>query len=224
MTKWISHNWPYNFDHKTGYKVPGESIRHYKCFKSGIPCGTRPIAHHPDLMGTNEEPWYSRGAIEFLALKMNNPSRVLEYGCGSSTIWFGVSQRVASITSIEHNEHWVNQVTQLIPENLKHKMNIVHVPSQEHGEHIGGDGQFYDNYVNHIYTLGGAFDLICVDGRSRSQCIINAIDRITDGGLLLIDNAEREQYHEAMSCVPSQWDRMDFSNDINTTVIFKVNR
>jgi predicted O-methyltransferase YrrM len=171
-------------------------------------------------MGTNEEPWYSRGSIEFLNDNINDSMQVLEYGCGSSTIW--LAQRVGGIISIEHSKDWADKVTQLIPSSLRHKINIIHIPNQEQGEHVGSGGRFYDRYTNHIKTLDKTFDIICVDGRCRSQCIINSIDHIKDDGFLLIDNAERQEYHKSISQLPSQWVRMDFPCPVDLTTIFKV--
>ena len=35
-------------------------------YNSGIPIGTRPYSHTPNIMGTNEEPWMSRDSIDFI--------------------------------------------------------------------------------------------------------------------------------------------------------------
>ena len=200
----------------------------YNLYKSGIPIGSRPEQHSPNYMGTNEEPWYTRGAIEFLVTDvLQEFFEVLEYGCGSSTAWF--HSRVKSVTAIEHDSSWSGLVTDTIsnlsPSNLKGQVNIINVPNSHTGQikyRSVSDGRFYDEYVNRIHTLDKTFDLICVDGRCRTACIENSIRYIKNGGYLLIDNSERQRYAGAINALPSEWDRFDFVTPVDTTTIFKV--
>ena len=186
----------------------------YRTFETGIPCGGRPPTHLPEHVGTNQEPWYSRSSIEFLADNLDDSMEVLEYGCGSSTLWF--AQRVKSVIAIEHVKTWADEVTQLVPKSLESKVDVVHIPNQEQGQYAGHGGRFYDNY------LDKTFDMICVDGRCRAQSIINSMGSLKNNGLLLIDNAERGQYHAAISQLPREWVRLDFPSPITLTSIFKV--
>ena len=76
----------------------------YIKYKSGIPIGNRPYSHTPEIMGTNEEPWMTRGSINFIydfINKNKNKDKLLEYGCGSSTAYF-LSLNL-KVSSIEHN-------------------------------------------------------------------------------------------------------------------------
>jgi len=195
-------------------------MRIYKLFKSGIPIGGRPSEHTPEKMGTNEEPWYTRGAIEFLHENIKDSFEILEYGCGSSTPWF--AQRAKSITSIEHNKQWIDNVVRATPEKLMEKINITHIPNKKSGKNIGGDGFYYDEYVDYINSMNMFFDLICLDGRSRSACIKNSINYVKKNGFLLIDNAERIEYKEAINQIPDNWERFVFEESVDTTIIFKV--
>ena len=94
----------------------------YRLLKSGIPIGNRPNQHTPEKMGTNEEPWYTRGSIEFLYENIKSSFEILEYGCGSSTPWF--AQKAKSVTSIEHNEQWIDSVIRATPKKLMEKISV----------------------------------------------------------------------------------------------------
>ena len=102
-------------------------------------------------------------------------------------------------------------------------MEIVHLPDK-------------DDYVNYINTIDEKFDLICIDGddnkesgfeTARSECILNCLDKVKNGGLLLIDNAERRQYQDAIAMIPPYWERMEFpytdlaGQYIDLTVVYK---
>ena len=52
----------------------------------------------------------------------------------------------------------------------------------------------------------GMFDYISVDGRARMHCLVRALPLLKpEGGVLLLDNSERELYQKAFDMVPSWW-------------------
>ena len=52
----------------------------------------------------------------------------------------------------------------------------------------------------------GMFDYISVDGRARMHCLVRALPLLKpEGGILLLDNSERELYQKAFDMVPSWW-------------------
>ena len=191
----------------------------YLIINSGIPCGSRPPDHVPSLIGTNEEPWITRKAIEFLYHNLTPDMEVLEYGTGSSTIWF--AQRTQRIIAVEHYLEWVDYVRSLLPSDLESKVEIVHVPNSDTGNTIGGDGKYYDDYVDYVKTTESSFDLISIDGRGRRQCVINAINKVKKNGFLLVDNSEREAYQPGLREIPSHWEKNEFPTYLGTTTIYK---
>lgn len=40
----------------------------------------------------------------------------------------------------------------------------------------------------------GHFDVVMVDGRARTSCLVHALPKLRKGGLSILDNAEREHY------------------------------
>ena len=193
---------------------------------SGIPCGPpRPRDHTPCLIGTNQEPWITRGAIEFLHENLTVDMEVLEYGTGSSTIWY--AQRTKSIIAIEHDLEWVENVRSVIPAHLKSKAEVIHIANAETGKFLGGDGKYYDKYVNYVKDTKSLFDFIAIDGRSRNECIAHSISKIKKKGFLLIDNSERDgknnpsNYQPSINMIPKKWEKHEFPTYLGTTSIYK---
>lgn len=196
-------------------------------FPSGIAIGGRPKEHTPDCFGTLEEPWIARQAIHYIKLYLEDRKtpRVLEYGCGSSTAWF--LKMGATVTSIEHHSGWLDSVHRKLESAdpaLLSRWTPVHVAAAARGTQLGGDGQYYDDYVARGEELG-AFDMIVVDGRCRSGCLRASIPNVALGGLLVLDNSERERYQSAIGeCVPSHWEEYRFRNAKTETTIWRCVR
>ncbi len=126
-------------------------------------------------------PWLTHKAIIFLDqfMKTRPNAKVLEFGSGSSTLWF--AQRTKNLVSVEHAVQWFDEVGKILNANPKcfTVKRIFHtVPYYSVCE------DFTDNY----------FDLILVDGRNRNGCIKHAIRILKRGGVLMLDNAERPYY------------------------------
>ena len=191
-------------------------------YKSGIKIGGRPNNHTPDIMGTNEEPWMTRQSINWLYnYIVNNPIRnlkLLEYGCGSSTAYFLSLGLI--VTSIEHVYSWLSAVKKVLKPNLLDNWIPYLIKNQKTGIDEGSDGEYYDDYVNHVNKLE-MFDIIIVDGRCRSSCIKNSILHLNNGGLFIIDNAERDNYSKAIDkYIPKHWKKHEFPTHVDTTIIW----
>jgi len=119
-------------------------------------------------------PWVVDGANDWLAENISADWSVLEYGSGSSTIWF--SPRVASVLSVEHNPLWKLQVAYRCGPNVK-----IAVRERPYA----------------WFPLKGRFDFVLVDGRDRVRCVTKARDRVKPGGVLMLDNSERTWYSRA---------------------------
>jgi hypothetical protein len=192
-------------------------------FKSGIPIGLRPDYHLENIMGTNEEPWMTRNSINFIYnhIKLQDKYKtLLEYGCGSSTLWF-IKVLNLNVTSIEHDKKWLLEVKNKIPSDFINKWTLYFKPNQIYGNDEGSENEydFYDDYVNCIDVLNN-FDIIVIDGRCRSKCIIKSINKLNPGGLFIVDNAERENYKNAIDIIPKNWIKHVFPTSIDTTIVW----
>lgn len=126
-------------------------------------------------------PWLTKEAIKFLEKFLNQKSdaKILEFGCGGSTIWF--SKRTKNLISIEHNFAWYKKIKDYLnnhPECNKVDLRLI----QENYYEV--TNKFADNY----------FDLILIDGMQRVKCANASITKLKKGGILMLDNAERHSY------------------------------
>lgn len=151
----------------------------------------------PHFIGNKCEPWWVRDAI-FLIHHIMLPSwKVLEWGGGSSTVWF--SSHAESVTTIEDSGDWVKDLGELLQ-----KHNITNVQLRHRAKQNKGNlrsftmGCCYDNYIYGASDIqDGTLDLVSVDGRARGNCLKEAIRLVKPkGGVLVLDNYDREWYQE----------------------------
>ena len=130
----------------------------------------------PCLRDGSPIPWMNYCAISFLDGRLNKEQSMFEYGSGNSTQWFAT--RVKQVTSIENHEGWYNYVKDTLPTNVA----LLFQPS--------GDPA----YVSAIGEQDAAFDVVIVDADERVQCMLNAAKHLTPAGVIILDDAAREQY------------------------------
>jgi predicted O-methyltransferase YrrM len=122
--------------------------------------------------------------------------KAFEWGSGGSTLW--LSQRTKSVVTLEHDGEWLEKTrVELGKYGITNVALILRALNNGYVEYIDG---FPD----------GHFDIIMVDGRKRSECLIRAMPKLRSGGVLVLDNSERAEYQEAVSKVP--WLRMDWDS------------
>lgn len=128
----------------------------------------------------NPIPWYTFPAIEYIKQLDFSEKRVFEYGCGnSSKFWASIAKEVVSV---EEKKDWYEQC-------LKDKA--------ENQILIFGDNE--ENYINSILDFED-FDVIVVDGDpDRYKCTENALKKLKDGGIIIIDNSDRAADYEIYS-------------------------
>ncbi|MEX0597447.1 MAG: class I SAM-dependent methyltransferase [Candidatus Paceibacterota bacterium] len=117
-------------------------------------------------------------------MKKHPNAKVLEFGSGSSTIWF--AKNTKNLTSVEHSPKWFTKIKELLTSNDEcQKVNLI----LHDRPYYTICNQFPDNY----------FDLILVDGRNRNGCIKHSIRILKPGGTLMLDNAERPYYQKSLN-------------------------
>ncbi len=134
----------------------------------------------------NQEPWLTKHFIESFKVMDTKDWSMFEWGSGGSTIWFG--ERVKRLISVEHDSEWYEKVRLEI---ARRQMLNVYLLSYALEDPC---------YINCVLDYG-EFDCILVDGRMRVKCGMNAIRKLKMGGILILDNAEREYYqplHDAL--------------------------
>jgi hypothetical protein len=143
--------------------------------------------------------WWTYAAMDAVDRHLDElagAARVFEFGAGASTLWLG--RRAGEVHSVEHDPAFHAFLAPLV-EPLPH----VHVrlveasvgqaprtPSRRRGhEHLD-----FTDYVGAIDDVPGQFDLVVVDGRARVACARRALPRLAPDGVLLLDNANRDEY------------------------------
>lgn len=130
----------------------------------------------------SSSPWIPPEAIKYLCGTINKNTKVLEFGCGGSTLWFG--ERAESVVSIEHYKPYYTAVKKIIEEHKGYSnvdLRLLNRP------YCGVCNEFPNEY----------FDIILVDGRDRAKCVEAAIRTLKSKGVLFIDNSERPYYEGA---------------------------
>ena len=130
----------------------------------------------PCLRDGSPIPWMNYCAISFLDGRLKDDQLLFEYGSGNSTQWF--ASRVKKVTSIENHQGWYDYVKGTMPANV----SLLFQPS--------GDPA----YVSAIGEQENAFDVVIVDADERVECMLNAANHLTPGGVIILDDAAREQY------------------------------
>lgn len=147
-------------------------------------------------------------------LESIQPRTVLEWGAGGSTRGFlARSPFIQRWVSIEHNAGWVGEVRKAV-KDPRLELHLVEPTEPEPPPAKGSqerhlaleawhlraetDKQLFADYVGLPRKLGVRPDFILVDGRARIQCIAEGFELLNPGGVLVLHDAQRTEYHATM--------------------------
>lgn len=135
------------------------------------------------------------------------PARILEWGSGGSTK--AILERcpfVERFVSLEHDRAWHERVRELVVDR-RLELHLVE-PDEPAPREPDAYKRFADraeqvrdsfaSYVDFPATLGTTFDFVLVDGRARSFCIAAGWQLLRPGGVLVVHDAQRPEYHPAL--------------------------
>lgn len=142
--------------------------------KRGYPC-------NKDGM---EVPWMNYSIIAILKERLNKNISMFEYGCGYSTLFY--SRLVRDVIALEYDKKWLDHIKQKSPENVQWVYKAQDI-----------DGE----YCRAITEFDRAFDVVIVDGRDRVNCVKQSVPRLSQSGVLLLDDSSREKYAKALEFV-----------------------
>lgn len=164
--------------------------------------------HDLDDMLRLDVPWWTfEAADEVAAFLRDRPdARVLEWGSGASTVW--LAQRAGTVVSIEHDPAWAARTARALAarDAANVRLRVVEptrlvppggVPSAK----PGFAGLDFERYADAVDDVSGELDLVVIDGRAREACLVRAIDRLADDGLIVFDNVDRERYRDAIEAL-----------------------
>lgn len=135
-------------------------------------------------VGPNLEPipWVTYSFIDFIANRIQKEHTIFEFGSGNSTIYYAI--RARKVVSVEHDKGWFEKISSSTPSNSE----MIYCELQK-----GGD------YCKMPESMKLKFDIIIVDGRDRVNCCFHSIAALTEGGVVVLDDSEREHYAAAIS-------------------------
>jgi predicted O-methyltransferase YrrM len=131
-------------------------------------------------------PLLTEPARQFLDAFIHPAMNVLEFGAGGSTVWFS---RRCRLTTIEPSPEWMDEVRRFV--------------NPERWTAVLADRPYYEDA--HSFGDPDSFDLVLVDGRDRVECCRVSIPLIKPGGILMLDNSERERYAEVGDVLCKDW-------------------
>jgi hypothetical protein len=116
-------------------------------------------------------PWYTYPTIEYLDNIDFSDKIVFEYGSGNSSAYW--ARKAKLVTSVEHNKGWYEKIKNELAEN-----QIIELCENE------------KNYLDAINKIPGKIDVIIIDGVYREKCARLVQEHISDGGIVILDNAD----------------------------------
>jgi predicted O-methyltransferase YrrM len=138
-------------------------------------------------------PWLPFRLIDELADLVGPGSRVFEYGGGGSTLWF--LERGAEVVTVEHHPDWAEQLRSRV--SSPRWTLLERSPAESFADYVDAVTDYADDF----------FDVVLVDGRERARCAVAAAPKVRRGGLLLVDDIDRDRYHAALETIG--WPRRD---------------
>jgi len=160
---------------------------------------------------SEEMPWLTFRAIEWLDGYLTPGMSVFEYGAGGSTLF--LARRAGSVVSVEHDAEFRDIVASILdakridncrltlcrPEPLPEGNAPEYGISSFTSAQAKYTGLSFERYVKTIDVYPNrSFDLVVVDGRARASCVARAVPKVKLGGHLLLDNSERSGYAGAI--------------------------
>lgn len=126
-------------------------------------------------------PWMNYAVVALLDERLQGDLDVFEWGSGASTLYF--ASRARSVTSVEHDPAWYDRVSRGAPANVRVLLQACDT-----------DGA----YCRAIDREPRRYDLIVVDGRDRVNCLMHGLAALSERGVILLDDAQRERYAPAI--------------------------
>lgn len=121
--------------------------------------------------------WWTYAALDFLSERLPQDIRVLEFGCGGSTIW--LSKRVKEVVAIENFEKWAKYIRERVDDNV----SILVVDKME-------------TFSDYQSLIKGYFELIIIDNLGdRITCAKNSVGLLSEKGIVLWDNTDGPDWH-----------------------------
>lgn len=121
-------------------------------------------------------PWATYPFSDFLTPRLKKSFDIFEFGSGYSTLFF--ANKVNSVTSIEHDWTWYNNMVNQIPGNC----NLIFADKN------------IAKYEDFVTLQNKLFDIIFIDAVFRNECSITSVQKLKSDGIIVLDNSELAEY------------------------------
>lgn len=130
----------------------------------------------------NPIPWVTYSFIDFIKDRLSSSHSVFEFGSGNSTLFY--AKYSGKVVSVEHDKEWYQKIVSSKPANSEMILETL----EPNGE-----------YCRKPLRLEQKFDIIIVDGRDRVNCCKQSIEALSESGVVVLDDSERQEYTEAIA-------------------------
>src|SRR3989442_618610 len=159
-------------------------------------------------------PYMPLSAVQFLEHHLYPGSIVFEWGGGGSTLWF--ADRVRTVIAVEHDRAWYAALHDKLSMGTRAECSLLlREPQPLVPETPAGylSSECVGNFQDYVHAIDAghdeALDLVLVDGRCRASCLLRAASKVRPGGMLVLDDSDRDRYQSAAGTL-AHWQRRDF--------------
>lgn len=125
----------------------------------------------------NPIPWVTYSFIDFIKERLNKQHTVFEFGSGNSTFFY--AKYAGLVISVEHDKEWYDKIISTKPENAE----LIYCELVRDGD-----------YCRMPLKIEETFDILIVDGRDRVNCCKQAVKAVSENGVIVLDDSERDFY------------------------------
>ena len=141
-------------------------------------------------------PWMNYAAISFLEGRLSRDMKIFEFGSGNSTKFFAA--RVARVVSVECDKEWFAKVRSGLPANVE---LVLCAPYDR------------NRYLDVLLARSEQFDAVVVDAEDREACLNVAPEKLSERGVIILDDADRPAYQDAINAVLARgFRKLDFES------------
>jgi len=132
-----------------------------------------------------------------------------EWGCGGTTARASLYTNICDITSVDSSQQWINKVSSN-PIVKNKQVNYIYIDINADDNNWGKPKNKskiseWPKYSQAVNLNNQKYDLILIDGRFRVACALQALNHLTDSGVVLIhDYINRPHYH----CIEEFYNRV----------------
>jgi hypothetical protein len=148
------------------------------------------------LLGLPRQSWTEIQLVK-AALRRQERPRVFEWGLGASTIWYTrwLDRHRPGFEwhGVDHHQGWTDYVASRTDRARVHIAAHPFEWSPDVRQFVPSDAR--DAYIDAPLAIGGAFDVLIIDGRYRRRCVDVAMRVVAPGGMVLLCEAKRLHYH-----------------------------